>query len=151
MHYRELEVIWAHLDANRHMRNTAYSEFATHARIDYFFQHGYSLDKLGKEGIGPVLLKEEVTYFREVQMQERLRITVALQRSTEQYDRYTITQNILKTNGKKAARVVIHGAWMNLETRRLVEPPQELVEKVILTIPKTDDYEVVSFREFVFV
>ena len=151
MHYTELEVIWAHLDANRHMRNTAYSEFATHARIDYFFQHGYALDQLGKEGIGPVLLKEEVTYFREVQMQERLKITVALQRATEQYDRYTITQNILKANGKKAARVVIHGAWMNLETRRLVEPPQELVEKVILTIPKTDDYEVVSFRDFVFV
>ena len=151
MHYTELEVIWANLDANRHMRNTAYSEFATHGRIDYFNRHGYSLDVLGEEGIGPVLLKEEVVYFREVKMQEKLRITVALKRSTKDYDRYTITQDILKENGKKAARVEIHGAWMNLDTRQLVAPPQQLVEKVILTIPKTKDYEVVGFRDYIFV
>lgn len=150
MYYTEIEVIWANLDANRHMRNTAYSEFATHGRIDYFSKHGYSLDTLGEEGIGPVLLKEEVVYFREVKMQEKLRVTVALKRSTENYDYYTITQDILKENGKKAARVEIHGAWMDLNTRRLVTPPQKLVEKVILNIPKTSDYEVVGFRTYIF-
>jgi acyl-CoA thioester hydrolase len=151
MYSTELEVIWSNLDANRHMRNTAYSEFATHGRIDYFNEHGYSLDVLGNEGIGPVLLKEEVTYFREVKMQDKLKITVTLSRSTANYDRYTISQDIIKENGKKAARVIIHGAWMNLNSRQLVSPPQKLVEKVILNIPRTEDYEVVGFREYIFV
>jgi acyl-CoA thioester hydrolase len=151
MEYTELEVIWANLDANRHMRNTAYSEFATHGRVDYFKRHGYSLDVLAAESIGPILLKEEVCYFREVQMQEKLRITVSLKRSTKNYDRYTISQDILKENGKKAARVIVDGAWMNLDTRALILPPQKLIEKIILNLPKTVDYEVVSFRDYIFV
>ena len=78
MYHTEMVVTWSHLDANRHMRNTAYSEFATHARINFFRQSGQEIDQLAHIGIGPILLKEELIYLREVKMHEKLSIAIEL-------------------------------------------------------------------------
>ncbi|NTU80490.1 MAG: hypothetical protein HGA45_14105 [Chloroflexales bacterium] len=43
--YRKtVEVRWADLDPNRHVRSTVYADYAAHARIAWMSDHGFPLE-----------------------------------------------------------------------------------------------------------
>lgn len=150
MYFKEVEIMWSHLDPNQHAMNTTYSEFATHARVSFFVDHGITMRDLEVLGIGPVLLREQAVYWRETYMHERLRVSVALARGTENYSHYTIEQYIYKANGKKAAKITIDGTWLDMRTRKLALPSTEMIEKVLVKMPKTEQFHHVSPREYLF-
>jgi acyl-CoA thioester hydrolase len=138
---KEVEVIWADMDPNQHMRHTSYSQYAAHARISFFNDMGYPLTRLAEMGIGAVLLREQSTYYRELQMHEKISIGVELLKSTEDYSRYTIAQTISKENGKTAAKVIIDGTWIDMQKRNVLSPFPELIEAVIKKLPLHADFE----------
>lgn len=150
MYLKEIEIIWADLDPNQHTRHTAYSNYATHARICFFVDHGFTVADLTALGFGPILLREQTTYWREVGAQERIQISVELERSTADYSHYTIVQHFYKSNHKKAARVVIDGAWMDMKTRKMITPPDQVIAQVLDKMPKTATYQQVTAKDFVF-
>ena len=49
---------WSDFDPNRHMRHTAYNDYAAEARIRYFAHVGHPVDELAKDHIGPILFEE---------------------------------------------------------------------------------------------
>ncbi len=138
---KEVEVIWADMDPNQHMRHTSYSQYAAHARICFFNEMGYPLTELAKMGLGAILLREQTTYFRESHLHEKLKISVELLKSTSDYSRYTIIHTILKENAKTAAKVVIDGTWIDMESRKIVVPFSELISNVIDKLPRHKDFE----------
>jgi len=138
---KEVEVIWADMDPNQHMRHTSYSQYAAHARISFFDEQGYSLTKLASMGLGAVLIREQSTYIREVGLHERIRISVEVIKSTKDYSYYTIIQTIHKPNGKVAAKVIIDGTWIDMKTRKVIAPFLEVVEGVVDRLPKHKDFE----------
>jgi acyl-CoA thioester hydrolase len=147
---KEVEVIWADMDPNQHMRHTSYSQYAAHARISFFNEMGYPLTKLAQMGLGAVLLREQSTYVRELHMHEKIIISVELLKSTEDYSRYTIVQNISKENGKTAAKVIIDGTWIDMQSRKAIQPPSEVIEAVINKLPLHKDFEWVSSEYYRF-
>lgn len=151
MYKKEIEIIWADLDPNRHMRHTAYSDYATHARISFFIEQGFPPKVLEDLNVGPVLLQESTTYWRELNLNEKAHVTVELAKATEDYSHYTIHQNFYKANGKKSARVIIDGAWMDLEARKLISPPSEVIKSVMDIMPRARKFEVTNPRSFVFI
>ena len=138
---KEIEVIWADMDPNQHMRHTSYSQYAAHTRISFFNDMGFSLTKLAEMGLAAVLLREQTTYIREVQMHEKISINVELLKSTEDYSKYTIVQNISKENKKLAAKVIIDGTWIDMKKRNVVSPFPEIIEAVIKKLPMHTDFE----------
>lgn len=151
MYKKEIEIIWADLDPNRHMRHTAYSDYATHARISFFIEKGFSPKQLEELFIGPVLLRESTTFWRELNLNDKAYVSVELDKATENYSHYTIHQNFHKENGKKSARVIIDGAWMDLEQRKLIPPPLAVVESIMESMPRTKNFAFTNPRSFVFV
>jgi acyl-CoA thioester hydrolase len=150
LYTKEVEVIWADMDPNQHMRHTSYSQYAAHARISFFNDMGYPLTKLAEMGLGAVLLREESTYFREVHLHEKIKISVELLKSTSDFCRYTIVQTINKENGKTAAKVIIDGTWIDMKSRKVTTPFQEVIENVINKLPIHKSFEWVeaSFYRF---
>jgi acyl-CoA thioester hydrolase len=138
---KEIEVIWADMDPNQHMRHTSYSQYAAHTRISFFNDMGFSLTKLAEMGLAAVLLREQTTYIREVQMHEKISINIELLKSTEDYSKYTIVQNISKENKKLAAKVIIDGTWIDMKKRNVVSPFPEIIEAVIKKLPMHRDFE----------
>lgn len=53
---------------------------------------------------------------------------------------WRVRQEVARTDGKQAALLTIDGAWIHLDTRKLVPPPPELLE-VIRRRPRTRDFE----------
>ena len=134
------EVRWADLDGNRHVRNTAFSEYATHARFRLLASHGFDQAALETLRFGPVMMREEIRYRREVLFGDALEVTVRCAGLSADGSHWRVHQDVLRTDGKEAAILTIQGGWINLDSRRLVVPPAEL-SGVLQSLPRTRDYE----------
>ena len=52
---------WADFDPNRHMRHTAYNDYASEVRVRYFREQNFSIEDFTKHNIGPILFTEETS------------------------------------------------------------------------------------------
>ncbi len=121
-------VRWSDCDANGHLRNTGYSEYAIEVRMAYLAEHGFGLAEMRQHGIGPVLLREEIDYQRECHMGEELTVTFTAIGLSPDGARFKVAHDLLKQNGKQAARLVVLGGWLDNKLRRLTPPPDALRE-----------------------
>ncbi|UYW01501.1 thioesterase family protein [Flavobacterium agricola] len=133
------QVLWSMIDANRHVRHSAYSDMCTQARSNLMIHIGLSMKECLKLGIGPVLFREETLFKREVRMDEFVYIEVALTKYDTQKSRFSIEHKLFKVDGTLSAIVNVDGAFMNLKERALTVLPQDIQAKV-LQIPKATTY-----------
>lgn len=134
-------VRWADCDANVHMRNTAYSEYAVDVRIAFLAEHGFGLERFAALAIGPVILREEIDYLREVRLGETLTVDYAQLGLSPEVARFKFAHEFTRSDGTTVARIVVSGGWMDLRARRLAPAPEELA-RVIRAVPKAPGFEV---------
>lgn len=136
---KNLDVRWADVDANRHMRHSAYADFGAFARVGFFEAHGYDMQRFAELDIGPILFREELIYRREIMMFENISITCRIAGLSKDAERWTIYHELLKADGQLAATIHVDGAWIDLPTRKLCAPPLELAH-TMLSLEKTPDF-----------
>ncbi|TPE46445.1 thioesterase [Pontibacter mangrovi] len=132
--------MWSHLDANMHMRHSAYADFAAQARIVVLDRLGMDLKAFKHLKIGPILFREELVYLREVGINEHLKVTVELTKSRPDGSRWSIRHEVFREDGVKAAVINVDGAWLDLVKRKLTALPDELVEQ-FFRLNKSPDYQ----------
>ncbi len=138
---RHFTVRWSDCDANGHLRNTCYSEYAVEVRMAFLAQHGFGLPEFRAHGVGPVLLREEIDYLRECHMGEEVSVDFTVLGCSPDDARFKVAHQVAKPGGKTAARLVVHGGWLDLATRRLRPPPPEL-KAVWDRIERVEPFEV---------
>ncbi len=138
-YFYEGQVIWSQVDANQHMRHSAYADFAAQARVELLDLMGLSAKYLHAHKIGPVLLKEELTYYKEVNLSERIKVSCELISCKSDASRWRIQHEIFKQNGVKAANVFVEGAWIDMTKRKLTALGGEMLA-TFLTAPKSLDF-----------
>src|SRR5690349_14759213 len=127
--YSQLYTVrWSDLDANGHMKNTAYVECGIQVRFAFFAENGFPFSEFQKQQYGPVIFREEITYFKEIRMLETIRTTFHVSKLSEDGGRFTLVNVLLKEGDVKAAELITDGAWFNLQTRKLMAPPAKLLE-----------------------
>ncbi len=136
---RTFTVRWADCDVNGHMRNTAYSEYAIDVRVGYLAEHGFGFERFVEEHIGPVLLREEIDYLREVRLGETITVDYAALGLSPDDGLFKLEHGFTKANGKPCARLVLLGGWMDLLTRRLVPAPEPL-SRIMAGVPRAEGY-----------
>lgn len=122
---------WADVDANRHMRHSAYSDYAAHARVMFFQDIGFDLARFEAIGVGPILFREELVYRREISPGESAVVDVRIRALSQNVDRWSIQHAMLKAKDTLAATIIVEGAWMDIATRKLVAPPQDLAQALL--------------------
>ena len=137
---KRISVGWRDVDPNGHVANMVYLEYAVDARIAFFASQGFAPTKFMKHGFGPVIKTDFVEYFREVLMLDEVRVTVENGGHATDFSRFRVINNIFKSSGEPAARVVSVGGWLGLKERKLIEPPDE-IKRAWLTLVRTDDFE----------
>lgn len=131
---------WADMDANAHMANFAYLNKCVDARMSFFKQCGFAVTDFAKRRIGPVLRRDELEYHREVGLLEPITVTLALAGLADDGSRFRLVNEILKEGGVLAARVRCEGGWMDLAARRLIAPPDDLLE-ALAAMPRAAEFE----------
>jgi hypothetical protein len=69
---------WRDMDYNSHMANTAYLDRAADVRMMYFAENGFTAADMLRMKIGPVIMKDEIEYFREVHLLQEIRVTLSI-------------------------------------------------------------------------
>ena len=135
----EGQVIWSQIDANQHLRHSAYADFAAQARVNMLEKCGLSALKLFELKIGPVLFREELFYLREVALNEYIKVTCEILKSRADASRWTIRHEIYRNDDVKAAVIVAEGAWIDTVKRKLVALPKEM-SVLFLSLPRSVDF-----------
>ena len=133
------KVMWSHLDANMHMRHSAYADFAAQARIEALEELGLDMKTFQRLHIGPILFREETTYLREVGLNEEITVKTELTASRKDGSRWSLRHELFKENGVKAAVIVVEGAWIDILKRKLATLPEELSQH-FMELPRSADY-----------
>jgi acyl-CoA thioester hydrolase len=139
MYTKKLYAGWADMDFNSHMKNTAYLDKTADVRQMFLIEHGFPMEEFLRLRVGPVVMKDEMEYFREVGLQQEITVTYALGGHAPDGSRFLVRHEIFRADGKLAARVASTGGWLNLDERKLIVPPPALLA-AMNHLEKTDDF-----------
>jgi acyl-CoA thioester hydrolase len=139
MYKKTLYAGWADMDFNSHMKNTAYLDKAADVRQMFLIEHGFPVAEFSRLRIGPMVMKDEVEYFKEVRLQQEITVTYALAGHALDGSRFLLRHEIFRPDGELSARVTSAGGWLNLDERKLVVPPPSLLSAMNL-LEKTGDF-----------
>ncbi len=138
---KSYEAIWADMDPNRHMRHSVYNDYAAQTRVGMFSHFDLSITEIGRLGFGPILFREETHFLSEIKLLDTITVTCSLIMMRRDASRWSFLHEIFKgdENSIKAAKIVVDGAWLNLDSRKLGTIPE--LRDVMSRFPKTENFE----------
>jgi acyl-CoA thioester hydrolase len=134
------KVLWSQVDANMHLRHSAYADFGAQGRIEMLDSLGFNAKVLAQLNIGPILFREELIYKREVLPNDVIHVSCELSKSRKDGSRWSFRQSIYRSDGVEAAIIHTDGAWLDKKQRKLVALPAEWVAKFD-AVPKTENFQ----------
>ncbi|MEC5396719.1 acyl-CoA thioesterase [Uliginosibacterium sp. H1] len=129
---------WGDMDYNAHMRNTAYLDKAADLRMMFFAEHGLPMSEFMRLRIGPVVMRDEIEYFREVKLLQSLRVGLMLAGVSPDGSRFRL-RNLFWVDETLVARLTSTGGWLDLEARKLVAPP-DLIMAAQADLARSEDF-----------
>jgi acyl-CoA thioester hydrolase len=136
----ELQIRWADIDANRHLRHSVYYDYGASMRMKALSDRGLTLRKFEEFNIGPILFREEAIFRREILLEDPLRITIELVKATPDYGRWSLRHHFIKGEDTVAAILNIDGAFIDLEKRKLASA-NDFIKDVFEKFPKSHDFQ----------
>jgi len=140
---KQFEIRWSDVDANGHLANSAYLNFMSHTRASFLNENGFSLRELVKLGIGPVVFSEQIHYFKESFLEQKVTVSLEVSGLSDKGMFFKFEHNFYDHKGRHLATCDILGAWINLKTRSLVELPEELRAKM-QNFPKAEHFKTLT-------
>ena len=137
---RTLEVRWADLDPNFHLRHSVYYDYGATARIQFFQEIGITVQFMNQHAFGPIIFREECVFKKEVKLADVISIDLKLQKARKDFSRWTIKHTIYKNGDIICANLTIDGAWMDIIKRKLTVPPVEVIN-TLDTVPRDTGFE----------
>lgn len=137
---------WSDFDPNRHMRHTAYNEYAAEVRIRYFAAQNFSIEEFTKHNIGPILFTEETSFRKEIHLGENITVNLKLQGLSENNERWKLVHEVYNQAGELSAVIKVYGAWIDLTKRKLRIPPIE-TKAMFAFAERSEDFEIISLNK----
>ena len=140
MFKQTVQIRWADIDANKHLRHSVYYDYGASMRMIALNALGLTMEKLQELMIGPVLFREEAIFRREILFGDDIIINVELVKARADFARWSLRHHLTKRDGTLAAIINIDAAWIDLAKRKLAIPDPSIV-KVFEQFPRASDYQ----------
>jgi acyl-CoA thioester hydrolase len=131
---------WGDMDFNSHMANTAFLDKAADVRMMYFAENGFTAADMMRIKIGPVVMKDEIEYYREVHLLQEVRVRLAIAGLAPDGSRFMIRNEFAHADGQRCAMLTSTGGWLDLNARKLTAPPEPL-RAALVALPQTADFK----------
>lgn len=135
-----LQIRWSDLDPNFHLRHSVYYDWAAMCRIVYLNEKGLTPSIMQKMNFGPIILREEAVFRKEIKYGDELTINLKLVKGKKDYSRWTIAHEIKRSGDTLCAIITIDGAWLHVIERKLFIPPVEVVQ-VFQQMPVDESFQ----------
>ena len=129
-----VEVKWADVDQNGHVRHSAYYDYGAHVRVCFIQASGYDADALRQLALGPILFHEQCSFIREIKLNEVVTINMLKGEVSEDGSRWTVHHELFNSKKEKLAHITAKGAWMDLNARKLSTPPKQMADAFHLLV-----------------
>ena len=143
MYTKQFEIRWSDVDANRHLRNSAYIDYMSHTRMSFLMEHNLDQKQLAQRNLGPVAFYEHMYYFREVFPGKPVHVSLQMKGMSEDGMYFLFLHDFYDADGKNFARCEMMGSWIDLSTRKLTGLPDDLLSK-FNTFEKSSDFFVLT-------
>ncbi len=141
MYSKTLFAGWADMDFNAHMKNTAFLDKSADLRMMFFADNGFPAAEFSRLKLGPVVMKDEVEYRKEISLLQEITVTLAIAGHSGDGSRFALRNEILRPDGTLCAKVTSTGGWLDLTARKLIAPPEAL-HNAMKSLPRTSDFMV---------
>jgi len=131
---------WADFDPNRHMRHTAYNDYAAEVRVRFFKAQGFSVESFAQENLGPILFKEETSFYKAIHLGENITVDLSLTAVSKNLERWKLEHHIFNEQGKLSATVNVYGAWIDLRKIKLAVPSEKFKD-LFSSFENTADFD----------
>ncbi len=128
VYYHTHEVRWSDIDANRHLANSAYVEYCAQTRMAFMTKHKMGLSELNRWGIGPVILHERYSFFKEIYMGQNVIVSLEIDGFSPDGSIYRFLHRFFLPDGTHCATAEATGVWIDLMLRKSTTPPDDIVE-----------------------
>jgi acyl-CoA thioester hydrolase len=132
-------VRWPDVDQNGHMRTTAYLDAAEDNRMQYFASAGFPVTEFAARRIGPISHGDDIRYRAELRLLDPVVVELRLDGLASDGARFRLHNKIIRGDGRTAATIVTTGGWLDLDARKLVAPPADLLA-VLTALDRTKDF-----------
>ena len=112
---------WADIDANQHLKNTAFSEWATYVRSEWLASFGFDVKKLMELKFSVVIFEDSTKYFKEIFVGEHIVIDLELVGLKQDGSRFHVRHTFRRDDTVCAVHNV-KGAWLDIASRRVAAP-----------------------------
>jgi len=128
MFFEEFKVRWSDIDANRHLGNSSYFNFCSQTRMSFLNQHKIGIIQLVKWNIGPVVLSEQIFYFKEILPDQTIYVSLELDGISKDGTIFSSIHKFYDASGIHYATAKVFGVWIDLKLRKKTIPPTELID-----------------------
>jgi acyl-CoA thioester hydrolase len=135
-----VEVRWADLDPNFHLRHSVYYDYGAFCRIQFLGSYSITAQFMHQHGFGPIIFREEAVFKKEIRLEDKITVDVQLVKASRDFSRWTMQHHIFKNNEIVAAVITLDGAWIDTTKRKLTVPPPEVTRAFELA-PKAENFE----------
>jgi acyl-CoA thioester hydrolase len=135
-----IQLRWTDIDANRHMRHSAYYDLGAIVRVNFFLKHGLATSAFEEMNIGIILFREEALFKREIVYEDKIEVDVEITKASSDFSRWSLRHRIYKNGDTIAAIITVDGAWIDMQKRRLTIPGDR-IQRVFAKFPKADDFD----------
>lgn len=131
---RQIQMRWADLDPNFHLRHSVYYDWGAFSRIEFLNEFQLSPGLMRQLNFGPIIFREECVFKKEIRFGDIITIDLKLVKARKDYSRWSIQHVIEKNRDETCAVLTVDGAWINTIERKLTSPPPE-AETVFSQMP----------------
>ena len=136
----EFQVSWRHTDANHHLGNAGFLDYATDCRFKYLASKGFPPSEMERLGIGPAVLNDNISYFRELRHMDRFSVTLALGGVNAKQTRFVFVNRFAHEDGTERAVLRSMFLWFSRTERKAISPPERLLN-AILDLPRDAEFQ----------
>ena len=135
-----VQIRWADLDPNFHLRHSVYYDWGAYCRISFFYAHNLTADVLRRLNIGPIIFREECVFKKEIRFGDEITVDMTLTRARKDFSRWSVRHQVIKNKEVVSAILTLDLAWLNVSERKLAIPTKEVCA-VIDALPKDESFE----------
>lgn len=137
---------WSDVDANMHIKNTAYNDLFIEARLNILKKMGFGMKEFKELGFGPMIIHEHIFYVKEVRAESEVYIDMQLRGNSEDGKYMKFAQHMYNHKGELACYMDLTFGWLDTKARKLAIPHPKLLEAVN-NMDKTEDFAVIDSSE----
>lgn len=136
----EMQVRWADLDPNFHVRHSVYYDWGASCRVELLDRLGFTGELMQRWQIGPIIFREECVFRKEIRMSDKVTIDLKTLSAKRDFSRFSIQHTVRKNGDIVSAVLTIDLAWLNTQQRKLAVLPDE-AKQFLSQFPVTENFQ----------